>query len=92
MAFSSTIDNRPHSIGDLVLLSGTFNADSVTTGAIDLSAHLSNILSAQVNGDTYGDVTGGGVDGALGLITAATTLTIDCVSGNTGKWTVIGTR
>ena len=92
MAFSSTIDNRPHNIGDLVLLSGTFNADSVTISAIDLSSHLSTILSAQVNGDTLGDVTGGGVDGAYGLITAATTLTIDCVSGNTGKWTVIGKR
>ena len=92
MAFSSTIDNRPHSIGDLVLLSGTFNADAAVTGAIDLSSHLSNILSAQVNGDTLGDVTGSGVDGAYGLITAATTLTIDCVSGNTGKWTVIGRR
>lgn len=92
MTFSSTIDTRAHSIGDLVLLSGTFNADSVTTGEIDLSSHLSNILSASVNGDTLGDVTGGGVDGALGLITAATTLTIDCVSGNTGKWTVIGRR
>jgi hypothetical protein len=92
MAFSSTIDNRPHSIGDLVLLSGTFNAASVATGSIDLSAHLSEILSAQVNGDTFGDITGGGVDGAFGLITTATTLTIDCVASNTGKWTVIGRR
>lgn len=92
MAFSSTIDNRPHSIGDLVLLSGTFNAAGAVTGAIDLSSHLSNILSAQVNGDTLGDVTGGGVDGAFALLTNATTLTIDCVSANTGKWTVIGRR
>jgi hypothetical protein len=91
MAFEFTTDNRPHSIGDLILLSGTFNAASVDVGAIDLSAHLSNILSATVNGDTE-DNTGGGVDGAFALITNATTLTIDCVSANTGKWTVIGRR
>jgi len=92
MAFSSTTDSRPHSIGDLVLLSGTFNAAGAVTGTIDLSSHLSEILSATVNGDTFGDITGGGVDGALVLIPTATTLVIDCVSGNTGKWTAIGKR
>ena len=91
MAFTFTTDSRPHSIGDLVLLSGTFAATGVDVGAIDLSSHISNILSATVNGDTE-DNTGGGVDGALALITSATTLTIDCVSGNTGKWTAIGRR
>lgn len=92
MAFTSTTDSRPHSIGDLVLLSGTFNAAGAATGTIDLSSHISEILSATVNGDTFGDITGGGVDGALVLIPTATTLVIDCVSGNTGKWTAIGSR
>jgi hypothetical protein len=91
MALTFTIDNRPHSIGDLILLSGTFAATAVDVGVIDLSAHLSDILSATVNGDTE-DNTGGGVDGAFVLITAASTLTIDCVSANTGKWTAIGRR
>ena len=59
MAFTFTIDNRPHSIGDLILLSGTFAATGVDVGAIDLSSHISNILSATVNGDTE-DNTGGG--------------------------------
>jgi len=91
MAFTFTTDSRPHSIGDLVFLNGTFNAAGVDVGAIDLSAHISEILSATVNGDTE-DNTGGGVDGAFALLTSATTLTIDCVSANTGKWSVIGSR
>ena len=79
-------------MGDLVLHSGTFNADSAVTGTIDLSSHISEILSATINGDTFGDITGGGVDGALILIPTATTLVIDCVSGNTGKWTAVCRR
>jgi hypothetical protein len=37
-----TIDSRPHVIGDLVIVTGTFaNGDTI---AIDLSAHLSRIM------------------------------------------------
>ena len=45
-------------------------------------------------GDTYGDVTGGGVDGAFAIVADAApgTLVVDCVSANTGSWWALGKR
>ena len=91
MAFRSTTDSRTHALGDLLLVTGTWNADSVDTGTIVTG--LSNILAADVIGDTE-DNTGGGVDGAFAIVTTAApgSITIDCVSGNTGRWWALGKR
>ena len=93
MAFSSTIDARPHVIGDLIIFTGTYNADSVATGTIDLSSMCNSVLSATLNNGTFGDVTGGGVDGDFAVIPSGTaTIVVDCISGNTGKWLAICQR
>ncbi|ANS04812.1 hypothetical protein [uncultured Mediterranean phage] len=91
MAFSSTTDTRTHVMGDLMMVTGTWNAASVDTGTIVTG--LSEILAGNVIGDTE-DNTGGGVDGAFAIVTTAApgSLTIDCVSGNTGKWWALGKR
>ena len=43
MAFSSTQDNRTHVLGDLMMVTGDWNAASVNTGSIDTG--LSEILA-----------------------------------------------
>ena len=92
MAFSSTTDNRTHVLGDLMMVTGDWNAASVATGTIVTG--LTEILACEVMGDTFGDITGGGVDGAFAIVTDAApgSLTIDCVSGNTGSWWALGKR
>lgn len=91
MTFSSTKDNRTHVLGDLMMVTGTWNADSVDTGTIVTG--LSQILAADVIGDTE-DNSGGGANGAFAIVTTAApgSLTIDCVSGNTGRWWALGKR
>lgn len=92
MAFSSTQDSRTHVMGDLLMVTGDWNAASVATGTIVTG--LSEILACGVTGDTFGDVTGGGVDGAFVIVTDATpgSLVLDCVASNTGKWWALGKR
>ena len=43
MAYEDTIDTRPHIIGDLVILTGTYNCASVDTGTTDLSDSVSQL-------------------------------------------------
>tara|TARA_R100001443_G_scaffold9577_1_gene19140 strand:+ start:27200 stop:27478 length:279 start_codon:yes stop_codon:yes gene_type:complete len=92
MAFSSTTDTRTHVLGDLMMVTGDWNAASVNTGPIVTG--LSEILACGVMGDTYADVTGGGVDGAFAIVADATpgTITVDCVANNTGSWWALGKR
>jgi len=93
MAFTSTIDSRPHVLGDLMMVTGTYSAASVATGTIDLSSMLSSIVAAGLNGDAV--VSGGGATaGDFACVTTAlpTTITVDCVSGNTGTWWALGKR
>ena len=92
MAFSSTVDSRTHVMGDLVMFTGDWNAASVTTGSIVTG--LTEILACGVMGDTYGDVTGGGVDGAFAIVADAApgTLVVDCKTNNTGSWWALGKR
>ena len=91
MAFSYTTDTRTHVMGDLHMFTGTWNAASVDTGTI--VSGLTEILAGNVIGDTE-DNTGGGGDGAFAIITTAApgSITVDCVSGNTGKWWALGKR
>ena len=91
MAFSYTTDTRTHVMGDMLMMTGTFNAASVDTGVIVTG--LSKIFAGNVLGDTE-DNTGGGVDGAFALILTAApgSMTLDCVSGNTGRWWALGQR
>jgi len=91
MAFSSTIDDRPHVMGDLMMVTGTFNAASVDTGTIVTG--LEKIFACGVAGDTE-DNAGAGANGAFALVLSATpgSLTLDCVASNTGSWWALGKR
>ena len=91
MAFSSTIDSSPHVLGDLTMVTGTFDADSVDTGTI--ATGLTKIFACGLTGDTE-DNAGAGDTGAFALVLTATpgTITVDCVSGNTGSWWALGDR
>jgi len=91
MAFSNTTDTRTHVMGDLMMVTGTWNAASVDTGTIVTG--LSEILAGNVIGDTE-DNTGGGVDGAFAIVADAApgTLVLDCVASNTGSWWALGKR
>ena len=92
MAFSSTVDSRTHVMGDLVMFTGDWNAASANTGSIVTG--LTEILACGVMGDTYGDVSGGGVDGAFAIVADAApgTLVVDCKTDNTGSWWALGKR
>lgn len=92
MVFSSTTDTRTHAMGDLLMVTGDWNADGVATGSIVTG--LSEILACGVAGDTFGDVTGGGVDGAFAIVADAApgTIVVDCKTSNTGSWWALGKR
>ena len=51
MAFTSTIDTRPHYIGDLFMVTGTFTnaGNSDVGGDINLSSMLASIVGAGAN-------------------------------------------
>ena len=87
MAFESTIDTRPHVIGDLYILTGTFtNGGADTGGDISLADRISKIFAAGANGNAAG-ATDTEIDGTIG-----TTLTLVTAAGLDGTWWAIGQR
>ena len=87
MAWSYTIDQRPSTMGNLLMVFGTFtNTSSTTGGDFDLSSLLNEIVSAGANGDGAG-ATDTEIDG-----TAAATLTLVVAGGLDGKWWAMGRR
>ena len=87
MAFTFTTDNRPHVIGDLYLLSGTFtNTGGSTGGDIALSDHLSKAIAAGANGSAAG-ATDTEID-----VTVVSTLTLVTAANLDGTWWAIGKR
>jgi hypothetical protein len=92
MAFSSTMDERPTVIGNLIMFTGTWNAASAESGAVDLTGQVVEIVAAGVMADVGGAQTAAGVDGAFVEHTGSTGLQIACVSNMTGRWWVLGRR
>ena len=92
MAFSSTVDERPTAIGNMMLYTGTWNAASVDTGSIDLTGLLVEVLASGVMADQGGAQTGAGVDGAFVNHTGGTGLVVECVQNMTGRWWALGRR
>jgi len=87
MTWSYTIDQRPHTMGDMLMLTGTFtNTGSTTGGDIDLSSYLGDVVAAGANGDGAG-ATDTEIDGTVG-----TTLTMVVAAGLDGKWWAMGRR
>ena len=92
MAFASTIDERPHTLGNLLMVTGTFtNGGSDAGGNIDLSGLLANIVACGANAGSSTSGTGAGVDGVFALING-TTLVIQNVNGQDGTWFAMGNR
>lgn len=92
MAFASTIDERPHTLGNLLMVTGTFtNGGSDAGGSIDLSGLLANIVACGANAGSSTSGTGAGVDGVFALING-TTLVIQNVNGQSGTWFAMGNR
>ena len=87
MGFESTIDNRPHVIGNLMMITGTFtNGPSDTGGNIDVSGILADVIAAGANGNGPG-ATDMEIDG-----TTSTTLTLVTASDLDGTWWAMGNR
>jgi len=92
MAFESTIDTRPHYIGDLLMVTGTFtNGAGDAGGNIDLSSMLAGIVGAGANAGSSTAGSGAGVDGVFSLINGST-LVIQSVAGQDGTWYAFGRR
>lgn len=87
MAFTSTIDTRPHTMGNLMMITGTFtNTDSSTGGNIDVSGILADVVAAGANGNAAG-ATDMEIDG-----TTSTTLTLVTAANLDGTWWAMGNR
>lgn len=87
MAFESTIDSRPHTMGNLLMITGTFtNGGSDTGGDIDVSGLLASVVAAGANGNAAG-ATDMEIDG-----TTSTTLTLVTAAGLDGTWWAMGNR
>tara|TARA_R100001460_G_scaffold82544_1_gene123511 strand:- start:1704 stop:1985 length:282 start_codon:yes stop_codon:yes gene_type:complete len=92
MAFASTIDERPHTLGNLLMVTGTFtNGGSDAGGSIDLSGLLVNIVACGANAGSSTAGTGAGVDGVFALINGSS-LVIQNVNGQDGTWFAMGSR
>jgi len=92
MAFESTIDTRPHYIGDLLMVTGTFtNGAGDAGGNIDLSSMLAGIVGAGANAGSSTAGSGAGEDGVFSLINGST-LVIQSVAGQDGTWYAFGRR
>ena len=87
MAFTSTIDTRPHTMGNLMMITGTFtNGGSDSGGDIDVSGILADVVAAGANGNAAG-ATDMEIDG-----TTSTTLTLVTATGLDGTWWAMGNR
>ncbi len=87
MAFESTIDTRPHTMGNLMMITGTFtNGGSDGGGDIDVSGILADVIAAGANGNAAG-ATDMEIDG-----TTSTTLTLVTANGLDGTWWAMGNR
>ena len=89
MAFTTTIDARPHYLGDLLLVTGTFVNDGGSGGGdIDLSEHLNAIFAAGSNANAASaPVHTTEIDG-----TVTTTLTLVTGANVSGTWWALGKR
>tara|TARA_R100000458_G_C8161815_1_gene165571 strand:- start:399 stop:668 length:270 start_codon:yes stop_codon:yes gene_type:complete len=89
MAFTTTIDARPHALGDLLLVTGTFtNDDGSGGGDIVLADQLGQILAAGSNANAASaPVHTTEIDG-----TVTTTLTLVTGANVSGTWWALGKR
>ena len=89
MAFTTTIDARPHALGDLLLVTGTFTNDGGSNGGdIVLADQLGQIFAAGSNANAASaPVHTTEIDG-----TVTTTLTLVTGANVSGTWWALGKR
>ena len=93
MAFSSSINVNKHlGPGNLQLIEGTWDADSVTKGEIDLSDYLDTIYMAGVSTLTGTGVTlwGWNVEDDMSTSTDGKLSIGACTANDTGQFWAIG--
>jgi len=87
MALTFTIDQRPTVIGNLHMLFGTFTEGaSGTTGTMDLSSQLTEIVAAGLN------ATSDGSPSTVHYTAGSTTLNLVYAAGDDGTWWAMGRR
>ncbi len=87
MTWTTTIDARPHVMGNMMMVTGTFLSDSGDTGGdIVLTNVLSSIVAAGANANAAG-ATDTEIDG-----TASATLTLVTGANLGGTWWALGNR
>jgi allophanate hydrolase subunit 2 len=93
MAFLSTVDTRPHTLGNLLMVTGTFKNEGIsdTGGNIDLSDLLAKIVVCGANTDLSTSAQSAGTAGPFALI-SGTTLTLKTPAREAGTWFAIGPR
>lgn len=96
MTFETTVDTRPHTIGNLLMVTGTFTNSGGSPnqgGDIDLSAYFSKVVACGVNASRATAGSGSGVDGAFITISdPKSTVSINCVAGQDGTYWAMGLR
>lgn len=93
MGFVSTIDTRPHTLGNLLMVTGTFQNESVgdTGGIIDLSGLLADIVVCGGNAFSSTPGNGSGTEGVFALHNGST-LVIQSAGRQAGTWFAMGHR
>lgn len=94
MAQTQTTDARPHVMGNMMMVTGTFtNTSTEAATTIDLSGLLASIVAGGANALSTTAGTGGGVDGVFTSINATTpSLVLNHVAGQDGTWWALGNR
>ncbi len=87
----STIDTRHHVMGDMLLITGTFDLESDNTVSITLP-DISVVFASGAMADLGGAQTGNGTDGCFPTHTGAGGLLVEGVANMTGRWWVLGKR
>ena len=86
MAMTITTDPRITTIGNLLLMTGTFQDDGTRNGSIDLDSHFQKVIWCDACG--LGDPTSGAT-----TFTNDTTVGITCAAGSIGgTWVALGIR
>ena len=94
MAATNTIDKRPHTMGNLHMVTGSFtNSGSEVANTVDLTGVLVDIVACGATAGSSTAGSGSGVDGVFASInTSGPKIVINCVAGQDGTWWAMGHR
>tara|TARA_R110002050_G_scaffold108787_2_gene219678 strand:+ start:491 stop:778 length:288 start_codon:yes stop_codon:yes gene_type:complete len=94
MTQTQTTDARPHVMGNMMMVTGTFtNTGSEVATTINLSGLLADIVAGGANALSTTAGSGSGEDGVFTSINAATpSLVLNHVAGQDGTWWALGNR